>query len=1382
MFFREAEEAAAEKKNEKEMSSSTPTSALDSYNVESVKEDFSSPALPKVNTKRSPGKGDWKEVDVFEVDENGGLIFNDAPLDLPSLTPLEMSSYFGSRARYEFLDIFRQLSRQRYNFKDNKFMTFDNVIEDVENSQSNNAASRKFKTKRSMTRFSSFQSVDTIARKSLPPSQTGHIPRSPVKKLKNHFQRQMSTEDDSIEVTGEIENDVANLHLTLPKDGPAKFARPLSPRHRFILGCINSKITPRPSLLIRKDLSTVLNLEHQNMGDDGGRLLANALDGLPHLCSLNIADNNLTDEGLTSIIRKLPTCHYLTSLDISENKIDAEAAHELSAYLLSPACALIDIVMRKSDVDDNEIGFFIDAIGQSNKLINVDLSANMIGSNQRTLKEGLTMGGKVLGEMLCDSSCKLRTLKLAWNMIRYSSGVALMQSLKENRSLTYLDVSYNGLGDEGAQSFGDALQVNSTLQTILLSNNNISSSGCFCVVEGIKKCKSLVSIDLTNNPIGHRGAVSVMMALLDIGDRVKIDIRGCSIARKDTTCWFDPENPTGKHILDLAKEYDRAVAIDMLKECAHGNGTYLVDDVKYTPDPKYDSRGTQCMVLTLRKGKRYDVDEMKKMPPKVVLDFYQSECVSKQAEFLQKLDTVCEGVVNDLPLNKSHHEQFLSMVNSLNMECDDNVNHLLTKNMTSTVLFRLGLGNHDWLIGQVFSALDPHGFRCIEIDQLKEFFVVMFPNYLNMWKEAVKSGFSDCYYEFDGEPYIPNNLGTLQLQVRRVTDKVPNKTMGNVKRILTLENINNLLSSLKRTDNSYRMCEYALTNASLLFDEAFVMYKFMLNEMGEKNLVLSRLLPIMPNFYDARQLINKSLGKDIQSRVQLRQLMGPMYRLQTGNPTGFYCLHLNKPQELSCLRQLFDYSRRAKFCRLRKMHLGDTSQYGDGHGFRNAILDGVPIVITEEWFSTVPEKGKLEFDFFFVLKSPYLEAMSEMRFKRLLETVHLVPSDEDDDDHFEQLFDTAPERSHPFNSHISEADVIADFVVWCDENKSHRDTIGFPKVLLAQSSSRADISAGGVEVIKSSMSRDKFSLTPVAPSLSAPISSRIGMSRSYSNLSKVIPEPDAESVKEAIAERKRKAMLAKIWTVEYVVEAIGNCSISCDQLSILLIALGNVDDVMVFNDIQKKPYGTMKVEILIHVFNQICDPGNINRVLKLFTPHDRAALIFRIGILNVWSCLHPNGFYRLDLSKRDEKLVLKILLTLSVAGSHNEFSEIDYRANPLGKLMTAEDEVIAGQFKKLWKTERSIPDVGTIRFSFRSDANLSVEKRTAPDSLHSEMLSMLYAPPLLTARKDGNFSAQRGLEIAHSLKKASIMANNAGVKFNFDIAKKRKSVDLETEE
>ena len=254
--------------------------------------------------------------------------------------------------------------------------------------------------------------------KSMSPTSEELSP-SPGRRMKPNFQRQMSTEKDPIEVTEVIEEEVAQMHLTLPKDGPAKFSRPLSPRHRFILGCISSKMTPRPSLLIRKDMSTILNLEHQNIGDKGGILLANALDGLPYLCSLNIADNNLTDAGLTAIIKKLPACPLLTCLDVSENKIDAEAADELSSYLLSPSCALIDIVMRKSDVDDNEIGSFVQSIGHSNKLMNVDLSANLIGSNQRTLREGLTMGGVVLGEMLCDRSCKIKSLKLAWNMIRF---------------------------------------------------------------------------------------------------------------------------------------------------------------------------------------------------------------------------------------------------------------------------------------------------------------------------------------------------------------------------------------------------------------------------------------------------------------------------------------------------------------------------------------------------------------------------------------------------------------------------------------------------------------------------------------------------------------------------------------------------------------------------------------------------------------------------------------------------------------------------------------------------------------------------------------------------------------------------------------------------
>jgi len=47
--------------------------------------------------------------------------------------------------------------------------------------------------------------------------------------------------------------------------------------------------------------------------------------------------------------------------------------------------------------------------------------------------------------------------------------------------------------------------------------------------------------------------------------------------------------------------------------------------------------------------------------------------------------------------------------------------------------------------------------------------------------------------------------------------------------------------------------------------------------------------------------------------------------------------------------------------------------------------------------------------------------------------------------------------------------------------------------------------------------------------------------------------------------------------------------------------------------------------------------------------------------------------------------------------------------------------------------------------------------------------------------KDATFSTKRGLEIPHSLKKASIMAANVGVKFNFEMGKRKKQSEEQQE-
>lgn len=70
-----------------------------------------------------------------------------------------------------------------------------------------------------------------------------------------------------------------------------------SPRSRFIAGCFAQKLNPRASLLVRKNLSKQLNLQHLGMGDALAALLAECLSTLPYVQSINIADNMLTDAG-----------------------------------------------------------------------------------------------------------------------------------------------------------------------------------------------------------------------------------------------------------------------------------------------------------------------------------------------------------------------------------------------------------------------------------------------------------------------------------------------------------------------------------------------------------------------------------------------------------------------------------------------------------------------------------------------------------------------------------------------------------------------------------------------------------------------------------------------------------------------------------------------------------------------------------------------------------------------------------------------------------------------------------------------------------------------------------------------------------------------------
>lgn len=186
-------------------------------------------------------------------------------------------------------------------------------------------------------------------------------------------------------------------------------AQPLSPRSRFISSCVREGLNPRASLVLRKRMSTHLNLSHLSIGDKVAKILAESLVDLPDVESIDISDNVLTDLSLVPFLKSVSTISTLKELNLSSNVIGPKAAKAISSYLSCPTCPLKRLILQKADVDDYECERFITSITGNSTLIEIDLSGNLIGSAEalNTVRPDLITGGEAIAALLRSSGTRL---------------------------------------------------------------------------------------------------------------------------------------------------------------------------------------------------------------------------------------------------------------------------------------------------------------------------------------------------------------------------------------------------------------------------------------------------------------------------------------------------------------------------------------------------------------------------------------------------------------------------------------------------------------------------------------------------------------------------------------------------------------------------------------------------------------------------------------------------------------------------------------------------------------------------------------------------------------------------------------------------------------
>lgn len=116
-------------------------------------------------------------------------------------------------------------------------------------------------------------------------------------------------------------------------------------------------------------------------------------------------------------------------------------------------------------------------------------------------------GGCRMAQALKENT-HLRILFVSNNHLGTRATHTLCHAIRLHPSLTFLDLSHNRVGDDGAESFAKLLQQDPSLQTLTvlrLNHNKIGTRGAMAISQSLLTNTTLTSLELMDNFIGVQG-------------------------------------------------------------------------------------------------------------------------------------------------------------------------------------------------------------------------------------------------------------------------------------------------------------------------------------------------------------------------------------------------------------------------------------------------------------------------------------------------------------------------------------------------------------------------------------------------------------------------------------------------------------------------------------------------------------------------------------------------------------------------------------------------------------------------------------------------------------------------------------------------------------
>ena len=272
-----------------------------------------------------------------------------------------------------------------------------------------------------------------------------------------------------------------------------------------------------------------LSLRHSHICMQSAKFIYNMIKSHPTLEELRLVDTQLIGDSLSHICKAIGHNSTLRRLYLINAEIDAIAHAEALAEMLKSNTHLRELHLCENHLSDEGTTILSDGLLQNSTLRSIDLRSNDIGVTgalalatlvkSSTSLSALYLGMNDIGNIGAEALARglrfssLHVVDLSDNGLDEEGAAAIADMLKTNTCMQELNLSFNSIGNEGATTIANVLTLNSSLRCLALRRNGIGNKGAFAFASKLPQMRGLKELIMIKNSINHDGAEALLQGL-----------------------------------------------------------------------------------------------------------------------------------------------------------------------------------------------------------------------------------------------------------------------------------------------------------------------------------------------------------------------------------------------------------------------------------------------------------------------------------------------------------------------------------------------------------------------------------------------------------------------------------------------------------------------------------------------------------------------------------------------------------------------------------------------------------------------------------------------------------------------------------------------------